>query len=420
MQSVLTNSQTLKEAALQLSTSISEEFVSMLLDQALRPMRDQLLERMKKLFGVQSAEDKAKSAMDALAASQTTLGQKTDQLKDAVSNLTTALTAPATGIGGPDLDANTSGIPYGIRIGDTVGSLAPRKQVPAAGIKLPALTGAESEYEMMTLLGNLGPDYVTEIEGMLEQSFKGIGESLTQLGTVAETTSQQTGNAAATGEKGFGKFLGAMTGVATGALAITGAIQAMQDSESGTYGTLMGIAGILGGLGAIAGGIGGIMKPPGRAAGGPVSARRPYIVGEVGPELFIPGAGGTIIPNDQIAFTGAGGATAESGSSGMTVPFQQGGSSVSNAFSTINSTAIPFTKSTERMVAERSERETIAAINNPKPLDVRYESSVINNVEYVTAEQHQKGMAEAAERGRTLTLSALQNSIKSRRQVGLV
>jgi hypothetical protein len=29
-------------------------------------------------------------------------------------------------------------------------------------------------------------------------------------------------------------------------------------------------------------------------------------------------------------------------------------------------------------------------------------------------------MAEAAERGRTLTLSALQNSIKSRRQVGLV
>lgn len=409
MQSVLTNSQTLKEAALQLSTSISEEFVSMLLDQALRPMRDQLLERMKKLFGVQSAEDRAKSAMDALAASQTTLGQKTDQLKDAVSNNTTALTAIAAGIGGPDLNANTSGLSYGIRIGDTVGSLTPRKQAPATDTSLPTLTGSESEYEMMTRLGNLGPDYVTEIEGMLEQSFKGIGESLTQFGTKAKTAGD-------IGEKGFTKFLGGMMGVATGALAITGAIQAMQDSESGTYGTLMGIAGILGGLGAIAGGVGGIMK----ARGGPVSARRPYIVGEVGPELFIPDAGGTIIPNDQIAFTGAGGATAESGSSGMTVPFQQGGSSVSNAFSTINSTAIPFTKSTERMVAERSERETIAAINNPKPLDVRYESSVINNVEYVTAEQHQKGMAEAAERGRTLTLSALQNSIKSRRQVGLV
>ena len=211
-----------------------------------------------------------------------------------------------------------------------------------------------------------------------------------------------------------------MTGVATGALAITGAIQAMQDSEGGTYGTLMGIAGILGGLGAIAGGIGGIMKPPGRAVGGPVSARRPYIVGEVGPELFVPEAGGTIIPNDKIAFTGDGGITTEAGTNGMTVPFQQAsGSSVSNAFSTINNTAIPFTKSTERLVAERSERETIAAINNPKPLDVRFESSVINSTEYVTAEQHQKGMAAAAERGRTLTLSALQNSIKSRRQVGL-
>jgi hypothetical protein len=50
---------------------------------------------------------------------------------------------------------------------------------------------------------------------------------------------------------------------------------------------------------------------------------------------------------------------------------------------------------------------------------VRYESSVINGVEYITAEQHRKGMAQAAERGRVLTLQALQNSVKSRRKVGL-
>jgi len=34
--------------------------------------------------------------------------------------------------------------------------------------------------------------------------------------------------------------------------------------------------------------------PPGRATGGPVSAGRPYWVGENGPELFVPGAGGRI------------------------------------------------------------------------------------------------------------------------------
>ena len=37
-----------------------------------------------------------------------------------------------------------------------------------------------------------------------------------------------------------------------------------------------------------------------RAAGGPVSAGQPYIVGEIGPELFVPGRSGTIIPNNQL------------------------------------------------------------------------------------------------------------------------
>jgi len=54
-----------------------------------------------------------------------------------------------------------------------------------------------------------------------------------------------------------------------------------------------------------------------------------------------------------------------------------------------------------------------------KPLEVKYESTVINNVEYVTAEQHRKGMAQAAERGRALTLQALQGSVKTRKKVGL-
>jgi hypothetical protein len=88
-------------------------------------------------------------------------------------------------------------------------------------------------------------------------------------------------------------------------------------------------------------------------------------------------------------------------------------------FAPLRSTSVPFTKTTERLMTERSERETVAAINNPKPLDVRFESQVINGVEYVTAEQHQKGMAQAAERGRALTLAALQNSVKTRKKVGI-
>ena len=40
---------------------------------------------------------------------------------------------------------------------------------------------------------------------------------------------------------------------------------------------------------------------PGLASGGPVRAGSPYIVGERGPELFVPGASGAIVPNHALA-----------------------------------------------------------------------------------------------------------------------
>jgi len=45
----------------------------------------------------------------------------------------------------------------------------------------------------------------------------------------------------------------------------------------------------------------------GRALGGPVSASTPYIVGERGPELFVPQMAGRIIPNSQLGGGGSGG-----------------------------------------------------------------------------------------------------------------
>lgn len=44
---------------------------------------------------------------------------------------------------------------------------------------------------------------------------------------------------------------------------------------------------------------------PGRARGGPVSAGHPYVVGEEGPELFVPGSSGGIIPNGAGVSVGA-------------------------------------------------------------------------------------------------------------------
>ena len=53
-----------------------------------------------------------------------------------------------------------------------------------------------------------------------------------------------------------------------------------------------------GSLGSLFGGlIGGALGLPGRATGGPVSPLRPYLVGERGPELFVPTSAGRIEQN---------------------------------------------------------------------------------------------------------------------------
>jgi len=56
----------------------------------------------------------------------------------------------------------------------------------------------------------------------------------------------------------------------------------------------------------------------GLAGGGPATAGKPYIVGENGPELFVPKASGTVIPNGQMMGKGAGG----SGGAAMAGPIQ--------------------------------------------------------------------------------------------------
>ena len=54
-------------------------------------------------------------------------------------------------------------------------------------------------------------------------------------------------------------------------------------------------------------GLGGFFKNLFRAEGGPVGAGNPYIVGERGPELFVPRNSGSIISNDRLAGASSGG-----------------------------------------------------------------------------------------------------------------
>lgn len=58
-----------------------------------------------------------------------------------------------------------------------------------------------------------------------------------------------------------------------------------------------------GGVGGIANALGQLLGAPGRATGGPVAPGRAYLVGERGPELFVPTASGTVVARGS----GAGG-----------------------------------------------------------------------------------------------------------------
>lgn len=61
-----------------------------------------------------------------------------------------------------------------------------------------------------------------------------------------------------------------------------------------------------GGIGGLIAGIGALFGLPGRATGGPVAPGRGYLIGERGPELFVPGSAGSVVP-----LSGAGGGARE-------------------------------------------------------------------------------------------------------------
>lgn len=213
-------------------------------------------------------------------------------------------------------------------------------------------------------------------------------QGLAAANNAAAQDIKKAGDAAKPVPQGFSGLGTAMSGAigALGSIAMgIGGYQQMQ--QGGTYNTLMGLAGIFGAVGGIAG-----MFTPGgslfgmfRASGGPVNARQPYIVGERGPELFLPDSGGQVLST--------------------------------------NDTDGLFKKTRAQLEASRSAMQqknsmSFADFSN-KPIDVRYESRVINGVEYVTTEQLRVATREAAERGKALAFQSMQGSVKTRRRLGI-
>jgi hypothetical protein len=170
------------------------------------------------------------------------------------------------------------------------------------------------------------------------------------------------------------------------------------------------------------------------AEGGKPPVGIPSIVGEDGPELFIPGMPGTIVPNDMVvpyqegnatinpdgsttynaSYPGAPGAPGSRGASGIGGQGRAGNSP-------LPALTVPFQKTsgaaafTPQAMAEAFGKNLISM----DAIKVEMDTTVIGNMEFVTPEQAQQGNQEAAQQGAKIAIAALQNSVATRRKIGL-
>ena len=244
----------------------------------------------------------------------------------------------------------------------------------AAGDSQDALGNRQQDLKQIQNFGNKEAEFIARVDDLvlnkgvdfqtafdIESKLKKANEELVKMQSNADFISG-IGNQLSTG------ITGALVGAVQGTKNLGEAFQNLASDIFAAIGQALILKAVTSAIGApgVGGEAGtGLLGMIFRADGGPVSANQPYIVGEEGPELMIPSSSGTVLSNSD----------------------------------------------TRQHLNNQSSQS--------QSLNVRFESQVINGVEYVTAEQHRQGMTQAAERGRAMTLTTLQNSPRTRSKVGI-
>lgn len=141
--------------------------------------------------------------------------------------------------------------------------------------------------------GEIGiEDYRNTLRDLDEQfgENEGLNNFLDTLGTAQKTLSEDLVEAFRNGESASGSFKKMFNTLINQIIADVIRLSIIQPILSA----------ILGPFGYGFGTGGSIVKIPGKASGGPVMGNRPYVVGEKGPELFVPQGAGSIVPNHQM------------------------------------------------------------------------------------------------------------------------
>lgn len=147
-------------------------------------------------------------------------------------------------------------------------------------------------------------EFSDQLYNDLQQTVNDIAESIPDVSEQPFTVMQEFAKAAAQNiQSSFADFLfdpfeNGLRGMLAGFLNVVRRMVAEVAASAILNSVFGGYRGKGGVLGAFADAL------TGKAMGGPVSANTPYIVGERGPELFVPGTSGGIVPNNKLGMGG--------------------------------------------------------------------------------------------------------------------
>ena len=223
-----------------------------------------------------------------------------------------------------------------------------------------------------------------------------------------------------------GGIVGAIDGAITGAKSLQESLADIL-KDIGKMLISFGIKSLLGGID-----IGGTkVFGGGKAAGGPVSGNSTYMVGEKGPELFVPSAAGTIIPADATAAMAryqrqGGGDDNEPDPVAAMARYQRQDGGIGNMGSNRNTTN--NANSTTNNGYDNNSDTVNNIQTSPSPvLALSFETTRFLGQDYVSTDQLQAAMlatekraaASGAKAGAAQVASQMRNSPGYRRQVGL-
>ena len=182
-------------------------------------------------------------------------------------------------------------------LAEAYGKLAPAQQAAFAAVQQGAMDQADIDQidrDAKALQATLDNGLLPAIAEMASKPTQAMNAILTR-GEEMRTSFESIGNAVSD----------AFQGMLTGATSFKDGMKGIINSVISELWRLYVVQQIVGFVTKAIGGITGVSLPA-RAMGGTVDGNQPYMVGEKGPELFIPRGNGTIIPNHNMK--GGGGA----------------------------------------------------------------------------------------------------------------